>query len=428
MPSVAFVTLGCKVNIYESNALMNKFREEGFEILDPKDVADAYVINTCSVTNMADAKSRKMIRQCQRTNPNAVICVMGCYSQTNPEALELEGIDVLLGNKDKNLAVSRVVAALNGAPKFVHITNMRQNKDYDSMEATEFDHTRAFVKIEDGCNNFCTYCIIPFARGPVRSKRVKDVLEELKKIADMGYLEVVLSGIETGSYYSNGLKLSDLIELIISEVPKLKRIRISSIEMSMIDDKLLSLMKDNKVIANHLHLPLQSGSERILKLMNRKYTPEEFINRINDIREVRPDISLTTDVIAGFPGETDEDFNETYEFIKEVGFKELHVFPYSKRAGTAAAKMKQTNDTIKKERTQRLIDLSAELDMNYSKKFISTVQDVIVEEQDGDYMVGHTSNYLKVYIPYDEKYLKKLVNVSIKDIKNGLIYGEIKDI
>ena len=428
MPSVAFVTLGCKVNIYESNALMNKFREEGFEILDPKDVADAYVINTCSVTNMADAKSRKMIRQCQRTNPNAVICVMGCYSQTNPEALELEGIDVLLGNKDKNLAVSRVVAALNGAPKFVHITNMRQNKDYDSMEATEFDHTRAFVKIEDGCNNFCTYCIIPFARGPVRSKRVKDVLEELKKIADMGYLEVVLSGIETGSYYSNGLKLSDLIELIISEVPKLKRIRISSIEMSMIDDKLLSLMKDNKVIANHLHLPLQSGSERILKLMNRKYTPEEFINRINDIREVRPDISLTTDVIAGFPGETDEDFNETYEFIKKVGFKELHVFPYSKRAGTAAAKMKQTNDTIKKERTQRLIDLSAELDMNYSKKFISTIQDVIVEEQDGDYMVGHTSNYLKVYIPYDEKYLKKLVNVSIKDIKNGLIYGEIKDI
>ncbi len=428
MPSVAFVTLGCKVNIYESNALMNKFREEGFEILDSKDVADAYVINTCSVTNMADAKSRKMIRQCQRTNPNAVICVMGCYSQTNPEALELEGIDVLLGNKDKNLAVSRVVAALNGAPKFVHITNMRQNKDYDSMEATEFDHTRAFVKIEDGCNNFCTYCIIPFARGPVRSKRVKDVLEELKKIADMGYLEVVLSGIETGSYYSNGLKLSDLIELIISDVPKLKRIRISSIEMSMIDDKLLSLMKDNKVIANHLHLPLQSGSERILKLMNRKYTPEEFINRINDIRKVRPDISLTTDVIAGFPGETDEDFNETYEFIKKVGFKELHVFPYSKRAGTAAAKMKQTNDTIKKERTQRLIDLSAELDMNYSKKFISTIQDVIVEEQDGDYMVGHTSNYLKVYIPYDEKYLKKLVNVSIKDIKNGLIYGEIKDI
>ncbi len=426
MPSVAFVTLGCKVNIYESNALMIKFKEAGYTLADSKEVADAYVINTCSVTNTADAKSRKMIRQCQRTNPNAVICVMGCYSQTNPEALELDGVDVLLGNKEKELAVQKVTEALNGAPKFTHIINMRQHREYDLMEATEFDHTRAFVKIEDGCNNFCAYCIIPFARGPIRSKRAKDVIEELKKIADMEYLEVVLSGIETGSYESNGLRLSDLIELILSEVPKLQRIRISSIEMTTIDDKMIELLKNSKVIANHLHLPLQSGNERVLKVMNRKYTPQEFLNRVNDIKAVRPDISLTTDVIAGFPGETNQEHKDTIEFIKKVGFSELHVFPFSKRTGTAAAKMKPVNDTVKKNRALELIELSQELNLSYNKKFIDTTQTVIVEEAEENFMVGHTSNYLKVYLPLDERLIKKSVDVVIKEVTKDKILGEIK--
>lgn len=427
MPSIAFHTLGCKVNIYESNALMNQFKELGFDIVDSKEVADAYVINSCSVTNMADAKSRKIIRQCQRTNPNAVICVMGCYSQTNPEALELEGINVLLGNKDKNLAVSKVVDALNGAPKFTHIVNMRQHKEYDSMENTEFDHTRAFVKIEDGCNNFCSYCIIPFARGPIRSKRAKDVIEEMKKIADMGYLEVVLSGIETGSYDSNGLKLSDLIELILLEVPKIKRIRISSIEMTTIDDKMIRLFKENKVIANHIHLPLQSGNERILKLMNRKYTPLEFLDCVNKLKSVRSDISITTDVIAGFPGETLEEHKDTMEFIKKVGFSELHVFPFSKRSGTAAAKMKPIKDSDKKMRTKELIDLSNELNYEYNLKFLNTIQSVIVEEQfDDEFMVGHTSNYLKVFIPLDKTLIKKMIDIVIVDVKKDKIIGNLK--
>lgn len=427
MPTIAFVTLGCKVNIYESNALMNKFKAEGFEIVDSKDIADAYVINTCSVTNVADAKSRKMIRQCQRTNPEAVICVMGCYSQTNPDAEKLEGVDILLGNKDKDMAIELVKKALLGAPKFTHIINMRQNHQYDMMEATEFDHTRAFVKIEDGCNNFCTYCIIPFARGPVRSKRVKDVIEELKRITELGYKEIVLSGIETGSYESNGLRLSDLIELILDEIPSLERLRISSIEMTMIDDKLIELMKNNKVIANHLHLPLQSGCERILKLMNRKYTPDMFFNRVLDIRKARPDISITADVIAGFPGEEDIDHEATKEFIKKVGFSELHVFPYSLRKGTAAAKMPQTNDTIKKNRALELIKLSDELKLEYSKKFIGTIQSVIIEKKTDDkYMEGHSSNYLKVFIPYDESYLKKMVDVRIISVDSEKIIGKIE--
>lgn len=427
MSTVAFITLGCKVNIYESNALMNKFREEGFEIVDSKESADAYVINTCSVTNMADSKSRKMIRQCQRTNPDAVICVMGCYSQTNHDAQKLEGIDILLGNKNKDMAIELVKKALSGAPKYTSITNMRQNHQYDMMEATEFDHTRAFVKIEDGCNNFCTYCIIPFARGPVRSKRVKDVLDELKRITALGYKEIVLSGIETGSYESNGLKLSDLIELILTEIPSLERLRISSIEMTMIDDKLLSLMKNSNVIADHMHLPLQSGCERILKLMNRKYSPEMFLKRVNDIRAIRPNISITTDVIAGFPGETDEDHEMTKRFIKELGFAELHVFPYSLRKGTAAAKMSQTNDTVKKKRALELIELSNELNLEYSKKFIDTIQSVIIEKRtDDNYMEGHTSNYLKVLIPYDEELLKKMVNVRIISVDSEKIIGKVE--
>ncbi|MGM9971280.1 MAG: tRNA (N(6)-L-threonylcarbamoyladenosine(37)-C(2))-methylthiotransferase MtaB [Anaeroplasmataceae bacterium] len=427
MPSVAFITLGCKVNIYESNVLMKRFKENGYEIVDPKEVSDVYVINTCSVTNMADSKSRKMIRQCQRTNPNAIICVMGCYAQTNPEAQTLEGIDILIGNKEKEIIVNKVEEALKGAPKFTYIVNMRQQREYDLMEATEFDHTRAFIKIEDGCNNFCSYCIIPFARGPIRSKRAKDVIEEMKKIAQMGYKEVVLSGIETGSYESNGLRLSDLIELILQEVPLIERIRISSIEMTTIDDKMIDLIKNNSVIASHLHLPLQSGNAKILKLMNRKYTPEEFYQMTLKLKEARKDLSITTDVIAGFPGETDEDFKDTLEFIKKVGFSALHVFPYSKRNGTAAAKMKQVNDSVKKQRALELIALSEELNYEYNKKFLNTIQRVIIEQKfDESYMVGHTSNYLKVFIPLDEKLIKEMVDVEIINVEKDKIIGKIK--
>lgn len=429
MPSIVFYTLGCKVNTYESNALMNLFSENGYEVKAEDEVADVYIINTCSVTNSADAKSRKMINRAIKQNPNAVICVMGCYSQTNKGALVIEGVDIILGNGNKSQSLDLINEALkNKTNKQVNILDIRNTLEYEPLEATTFDHTRAFVKIQDGCNNFCTYCIIPYARGPVRSKDKDKVIEEVSRIVESGYEEVVFAGIHTGKYSSgDNYKLSDLIEDVLIQVPNLKRLRLSSIEINEIDDKLLNLMKDNRVLANHLHLPLQSGCDKILTLMNRKYDKEFFLNKIKEIRKVRSDISITTDVIVGFPYETDEDFMETYEFIKQVNFAELHVFPYSQRSGTKASEMPQINGNIKKTRVKQLLDLSSKLNEEYNKQFIGTNQDMIVEMKVNDeYMVGHTSNYLKVFLPDNEDFYKKDIQVTIKSIRNNDIFGEIQ--
>lgn len=427
MATVAFITLGCKVNIYESNALMNKFEEAGYIVVDEDLKADVYVINTCSVTNTADQKSRKMIHKARKLNPEAIVCVMGCFPQTHRKDAEAMDIDVLLGNGNKEDAVMLVTNALKTHGKINQILDIKDIDVFDGLTATRFDHTRAFVKIEDGCNNFCTYCIIPYARGPIRSKDHLKVINELQKIVDMGYLEVVFAGIHTGKYNSCGLSLSDLIEEVLCKVPGLKRLRLSSIEINEIDDKLLSLMRENKVIASHMHLPLQSGSDKILKLMNRRYDKAYFIDKIKKIREVNPLISITTDVIVGFPYEGEEEFRECVDFIKEVNFSELHVFPYSMRSNTPAARMPQVDGNVKKERAHILLELSKELNFEYNKKFIGSIQEVIVEQKIDDmYMVGHSSNYLKIYLPLDEKHIKKMVNVQVISVENDRIYGKIQ--
>lgn len=428
MPKIAFYTLGCKVNSYESNALMNLFAKDGFEIVDASNIADVYIINTCSVTNSADSKSRKMIHRAIKTNPKAVICVMGCYSQTNSEAQNISGVDIILGNGNKHLALDLIKEQLSHPKKKqVEILDIRNTMEYEPLEATEFDHTRAFVKIEDGCDNFCTYCIIPYARGPVRSKEHNAVIAELTKIADMGYKEVVLAGIHTGRYKSGeDYHLSDLLNDILKSVPKIKRIRLSSIEINEIDDNIMRLMKENLVIANHLHLPLQSGCDKILNLMNRRYDTSYFLDKVNKIRTIRPDISITTDVIVGFPHETEEDFNETVDFIKSVNFSELHVFPFSPRSGTKAFDMPQVNGTVKKKRVAQLIELSKGLNNKYYKQFINKELDVIVETSHKDNLyVGHTSNYLKVMVSGDDSLIGKQVNVLIEEIHDDLCYGKI---
>lgn len=323
MKTVAFFTLGCKVNIYESNALMNDFKNAGYEIIANDKPADAYIINTCSVTNMADSKSKKTIRHAKKLNPDAIICVMGCFAQTNPEAKEMNEIDILIGNGNKSKALELVDEALNSNEhkKSVNLLNIRDVRDYENLEAVEFDHTRAFVKIEDGCSNFCSYCIIPYARGPVRCKNKDLVIKELQNIAALGYKEVVLAGIHTGHYTcGKDYHLSHLLHDIIKNVPELKRIRLSSIEINEIDDDIINLMAESKIIANHIHLPLQSGSDKILKLMNRRYDSKFFEDKVNKIRSVRPDISLTTDVIVGFPYEDDADFLDCVNFIKKLIF------------------------------------------------------------------------------------------------------------
>lgn len=425
---VGFITLGCKVNIYESNALKNELTSRGFTVGEADSNSDVFIINTCSVTNTADAKSRKMIHKCIKMNPNALVCVMGCYSQTNDEASSIEGVDILIGNGNKKSVVDAIEEMLkNGVKeKKIDILDILETHEFERLGVTSYDHTRAFVKIEDGCENFCTYCIIPYARGPVRSKPIDEVITELKNITDNGYLEVVLSGIHTGRYKDNDVSFSMLVDRILKEVPKLKRLRVSSIEMNEVDDKFISLMKENKVIANHLHLPLQSGSNLVLSKMERKYDKEAYIAKVKAIREARADISITTDVIVGFPYETEKEFLETYNLCKELKLSKLHVFPYSIRKGTKAALMPQVPDIEKKDRAKRLIELSNILEAEYASSFLGKTLDIIPEQEAKDgYMMGHTSNFLQVLLPYDKDKIGKLFDIKIEKIKNGKIYGKI---
>ena len=425
MKKVGFITLGCKVNIYESNALEQSLVEKGFSIIEPSSACDVFVINTCSVTNTADQKSRQMVSKVRKMNPNALVCVVGCYVQTNENAAKLDA-DIILGNSNKMELVDLIVNELDKREKIIKVENILRKKDYDEFEVSTYDHARAFVKIEDGCNQFCSYCIIPYARGPIRSKKADDVISELNNITNMGFEEVVLAGIHTGKYNDNGLKLSDLMERIIREVPLLKRLRVSSIEINEVDDKFIDLLKNNKIMANHLHLPLQTGNDKILSLMNRPYDTAYFLERVNKIREARPDIALTTDVIVGFPYETEEDHQQTIEFIKKVNFAQLHVFPYSKRNNTKAALMPQVNGLVKKMRAKDLINLSNELEKDYYKKFIGETVEVIFEQEyESNFIVGHSSNYLKVVAKGSLDFIKKNKLVKVLEFKDDVLLGEI---
>lgn len=428
MKKIGFITLGCKVNIYESNALKNELTNRGYEVVEAEDDCDAYIINTCSVTNMADAKSRKMIRKCVKMNPNAIICAMGCYVQTNDEALKIDGVDILVGNGNKKQIVDELERKMNEGhtTRYVNILDILDTHEYEPLGVTTFDHTRAFVKIEDGCENFCTYCIIPYARGPVRCKPADDVIRELQRITGMGYKEVVLAGIHTGRYVDGDTHFSDLVERILNEVPNLKRLRLSSIEINEVDDKFINLMKNSNVIANHLHLPLQSGSDLVLSKMERKYDTAFFMDKIKKIRAARPDISITTDVIVGFPYESDEEYLKSKDFIRKVGFSKLHVFPYSKRKGTKAVDMPQVNDTVKKNRTVDLIEYSKELEQSYALKFVGLKMDVIVEQVlNSNEMVGHTSNFLQVVLDKDESLIGSQVNVIIESVDGLKAKGKL---
>ena len=425
---IGIITLGCKVNTYESNALAQGLEKRGFEVVEASEACDAFIINTCSVTNTADAKSKKMIRHAIKLNPSALICVCGCFSQASPEEVsKIDGVDIIVGNGNKEKLVDLIVENIGKKreSKYIDVIDILHHNLYDTLAINEFDHTRAFIKIEDGCNNFCTYCIIPYARGPIRCKNHNDVIKEIKEVVDNGYKEVVLTGIHTGKYNDNGINLSGLVKMILTEVPKLERLRLSSIEINEIDDDFINMMRESKVLANHLHLPLQAGSDHVLKLMNRRYDKSYFLDKINKIRDARPDIAISTDIIVGFPEETDEDFKETLEFSKEINFSKIHVFPYSKRNGTKAALMNQVKDIIKTNRTKELINLSNKLEKNYYVKFLGQKLDVIFEQKYNDYLIGHTSNFIQVVVPYDSKYLKENVMVKLDSYIDGKIIGRI---
>lgn len=416
------VTLGCKVNIYESEVINELLLKEGF--LNDEDNPDIIIINTCSVTNMADAKSRKLIRSEKRSNPNSLMVVCGCSAENQKDKLEDLGIDILIGNRNKSKIVSLIKEYLKSHIKYADFAPL--TNDFEDMEVDKFTtHTRAFLKIQDGCNNYCTYCIIPYLRGPLRSKPIDKAVEECQNLVKSGHKEIVLTGIHTGRYGRElGYDLTTLLKELI-KIPSLDRIRISSIEATEITDEFLELLKTSSKICNHLHIPLQCGSDKILKLMNRKYTKEEFLNIIKKIRDVRSDIAISTDVIVGFPSETEEDFKESYDFCKKIEFSKIHVFPYSKRDGTVAAKMKdQVEKSIKHERSKELNALSLELEERYAKKFIGKEVEVLIEEEKDGYFMGHTSNYLKVMIKGDLK-INELVKVKIVSVKANLIIGNV---
>ena len=415
------ITLGCKVNTYESEYMLEELLKSGYIYNEEK--PDIVIINTCSVTNMADSKSLKIVRRVKRENPNSILVVCGCSVQNNSEKYNDLEIDILIGNREKSKIISLIDNYYKTKEKYQYLTKER-NLDFEDMKVSKFTtHTRAFIKIQDGCNNFCSYCIIPYTRGSIRSKDFNKTIEEVKELVENGHKEIVLTGINTGSYNDNGRDLSDLL-IELAKIKDLERIRISSIEITELDSKFLNTLKNTPKICNHLHIPLQSGSENILKRMNRKYDKEYFYKKIEEIRNIREYISITTDCIVGHPYETEDDFNEYLEFCQKVNFSKIHVFPYSIRVGTASATMPQVNDNIKKERAKRLIELSNKLEEEYNKKFIGETLEIITEEEVGDYIIGHTSNYLKVYIKGDYK-LNSTYKVKIERLENNILYGQV---
>ena len=424
---VGFYTLGCKVNTYESEVLMNKFKNAGYELVDFNEKSDIYVINTCSVTNTSDQKSRKIIREALNKNKDAIICVMGCYSQLNYEDIKSLGdIAIILGNNDKSKLLDYVEEYKKNKKQIIKIDDLNK-VCFEDMRLDLFQkHTRAFVKIQDGCNNYCSYCIIPYTRGNVRSKRKEDVLNEINTLVKNGYKEVVLTGIHTG-HYGQDLKDYDFSDLLreLEKIDGLERIRISSVEITELNDKFLETLKNSKKIVNHIHIPIQSLCDKTLKDMNRKYDVEYFFNKINEIRSIRPNIAITSDVIVGFPGETDEDFNTTKSNIEKLKITELHVFPYSIRKGTRAASMPQVDGNIKKQRVKELIDLSEELKNNYYKSLIGTEEKLLTEKYLDGYLIGHLSNYGLIKVKSNKELLNEILDVKLLDYKDDIFIGEI---
>lgn len=398
MRSAGILTLGCKVNTYESEYVINKLKENNYEIKSFNDICDVYIINTCTVTNTSDSKSKKMINNAIKKNPDACVVAMGCFIEANKD-YQIDGLDITIGNKDKSKIIELLDEYFEKKETLKRLYK-EEKTTFEDMYITDFPgRTRAFVKVQDGCENFCSYCIIPFVRGKCRSKELDKVVKEITDLTNNGYQEVVLTGIHTGNY---GVDLNTNFAKLLKElvkIEKLKRLRISSIEITELTDEVLEVIKDNKVIVDHMHIPLQAGSDEVLKLMNRKYDLNYFYNKIKEIRSIRPEISITTDVIVGFPGETEELFQKTINTCKELELTKMHVFPYSIRKGTVAESLPDHLDqSIKKDRARRLLEVSKELEKNYFNKYIGKEVEVLIEETKDGYSYGHTGNYLYVKI------------------------------
>ena len=426
---VAFITLGCKVNQYETNAMCEKFINKGYEVVEKEEKADIYIVNTCTVTNMSDRKSRQMLRRVKEINEKAIIVACGCYAQVAKEELEkIDEIDIVLGNNEKKNIVDYVEKYIKEKNKIIEIEDVMQKRDFvDFGEVTYTEKTRAVIKVQDGCDRFCSYCIIPYARGRVRSRNPKTVIEEIEKIAKTGIKEVVITGIHIASYgkdFKNNYKLIDLLEEV-NKIDGIKRIRLGSLEPTLITEEFVNRLSKLDKVCDHFHLSLQSGCNQTLERMNRKYSVEKFEKEVELLRKYYPNVALTTDIIVGFPDETEEEFTQTYEFLNKIDFYKMHIFKYSPRKGTKAAIMKnQIPGNIKEERSRKLIELSDKKQKEHNEKYIGKNLEVLFEEKEGEYYKGHTTNYIVVKKKTDEQLENVIKSVHIIDENNLELIGE----
>ncbi|UZW12644.1 tRNA (N(6)-L-threonylcarbamoyladenosine(37)-C(2))-methylthiotransferase MtaB [Clostridium pasteurianum] len=430
---VAFITLGCRVNQYETEAMAEKFIKEGFKVVNHNDAADVYVINTCTVTNMGDRKSRQMISKVKKLNTEAVIAVVGCYSQIASEEIsQIDGVDVILGTKNKGQIVYFVNRAINEKNQIIAVNDIFTDKNFEELNIEEYqDRTRAFLKIQDGCNRFCSYCLIPYARGGVCSKDPEKVLEEVNKLADHGFKEIILSGIHTASY---GIDIEgnwNLVRLLeeIENIQGIDRVRIGSIDPTFFTEGVIEKIAALKKLCPHFHLSLQSGCDETLRRMNRKYTSEEYKNIVVELRKNIEDVSITTDVIVGFPGEDESEFDSTYKFLSEIKLSKMHIFKYSPREGTKAAKMKeQVDGAIKELRSKTLIELNDKLEKEFINRFIGRKMKVLYEDNFkgiNNLYEGYTPNYIKVISKCDNNICSEVLETKLLKMKDEHLIGEI---
>lgn len=430
---VAFATLGCRVNQYESEAMAEKFIREGYEVVPYDQFSDVYVINTCTVTNMGDKKSRQMINRAKRLNEDAIVAVVGCYSQIAPnEVSNIEGVDVVLGTRNKGDIVYWVNRAREERSQVVKVDDVLKNKQFEELNIEEYqDKTRAFLKIQDGCNRFCSYCLIPFARGAVCSKEPSKVLSEVNELAKHGFKEIILSGIHTASYGVDLQEKTTLIDVLeeIEKVDGIERVRIGSIDPTFFTEEAIERIVALKKLCPHFHLSLQSGCDETLIRMNRHYNTADYKKVVNDLRHHIKDVSITTDIIVGFPGETEDEFEKTFNFLSEIKLTKMHIFKYSPRKGTKAAGMKnQVDGNIKEERSSRLIDLSEKLEADFIKKLEGESTQVLYEQRISgieDKYEGYTPNYIKVVTDSKEDITGCIIDTTLKKACKEYMIGEI---
>lgn len=417
---IAFITLGCKVNLYDTEAMAELFTEKGYKVVDFEEYADVYLINTCTVTNLGDKKSRQMIRHAKRINPNSVVVATGCYAQVaSEEVAKIEGINIVIGTKNRSEIVETVenYVAENGVVN--NVSDIMGEKEFEPLQISRLtNRTRAYIKIQEGCNRYCTYCIIPYARGPIRSRKPEEVVEEVKKLAENGFKEVVLTGIHVASYGLDlgNITLADIIEKVHS-VDGIERIRFSSMEPLAIDNEFVARMSKLPKVCDHYHLSLQSGCNRTLKRMNRKYNAEQYAEACERLRNAFPNVAITTDIIVGFPDETEEDFKESLAFAERMKLDKIHTFPYSPKKGTPAAKMKnQISGDVKSQRSKEMIALSDKMNIDFLNNNIGKTVPVLFEDMENGFWQGHTTNYIKVLAKSDENLNNKIVDVKLDKI------------